>query len=167
MAAEWFGHLILPIAMKSSKHPLGRQLLNLTLVCVFLLAPAAMAVIPDQSRGMPLISGVYQVVGGNDPLFPQAYGSEWFFDFGPGMNHGAHHGNVTVSLRQNPNVRVRIMTWQAFPNQHRLLLGNAVANQPNGAFARADWQVAPDSDGVVFRRGDHMLILARPAPGVY
>lgn len=139
------------------------------IACIGLLVPAAMAGVPDQrAQSMPVISGVYQIVDGNDPLFPQEPGTEWFFDFGQGMAHGAFHGSVSVSVRQNPSVRVRIMVWQADPGQRRLLLGNTTTEVTSSrAVARADWRVSQRSNRIFLERGDHWLVLQRPAPGVY
>jgi hypothetical protein len=116
---------------------------------------------------MPRITGVYKIVAGSDPLFPAASGHEWFFDFGRGMAQGKQSGKVSVSLRRNPAVQVRIMVWQVVPKQRRLLLGNTDAEGSNRAVARADWRVTQQSDAVVLERDGHRLVLQRPEPGDY
>ncbi len=146
---------------------IGLQVRLWILVVMGVSVPVLSAAIPGHGDSMPRISGVYQVVDGNDPLFPQEAGVEWFLDFGPGMSQDMYHGNVSVSLRRNPSVRVRIMVWQADPGQRRLLLGNTAADASNRAVARADWRVSQRSGRVLLERGDHWLVLQRPAPGVY
>jgi hypothetical protein len=116
---------------------------------------------------MPRISGVYKIVAGSDPLLPAAAGHEWFFDFGRGMAQGRQSGKVSISLRRNPSVQVRIMVWQVVPKQRRLLLGNTDAEGSNRAVVRADWRVTQQSDAVVLERDGHRLVLQRPEPGDY
>lgn len=131
---------------------------------------SALADIPDRERRGPVsiqMSGIYKVASSNDPLMPMAEGVEWFMDFGRGSLEGRSSGTVSVSLRRNPRVQVRIMVWQLDERNSRLLLGNSVEGNPNQAVARADWTVVQESNHTVLSRGGHQLVLRRPAPGEY
>lgn len=119
----------------------------------------AHADIPDKSGGE--FAGMYQVVSSNDPIFPLAPKQEWFLDFGDGINSGKMSGNVAVSLRQNPNVRVRIMAWQYFPQKGKLLIGNPFHEGSTKAVERGSWQLRPASGGVILERGGYQMVLHR------
>ena len=63
--------------------------------------------VPDQSSGR--FGGIYKVTSSNDPLFPATKTREYFLDFGRGIQANKLSGSVAVSMRRNPNVKVRIM----------------------------------------------------------
>src|SRR5687768_4557243 len=69
--------------------------------------------VPDRAGGQ--FRGMYQVTASTDPIFPLRENQQWFLDFGQGIRSRVSSGSVAVSLRQNPNVRVRILAWQYFP----------------------------------------------------
>ena len=88
-------------------------------------------------------------------------------DFGNGVQAGSRSGNVAVSVRENPNVKVRIMAWQYFPDQGKILIGNPFAEGSNRAIARGVWQIKPIFNGVVFERGSYRVVLHTADPGDY
>ncbi len=122
-----------------------------------LLTQAATADIPDRHRPMPAFSGMYKVVASSDPMFPATGNKEWFLDFG--LEAGKSSGTVAVSLRENPRVRVRIMVWQAFPEQNSLVLGNQTHEGSKSAVAMANWTVQNSPQGLVFNRGTYQVVL--------
>ncbi len=116
--------------------------------------------IPDRTSGE--FKGIYQVTASTDPVFPLRENQQWFLDFGPGLRPRVSSGNVAVSLRQNPNVRVRIMAWQYFPEQGSIAIGNPYAAGSRQAVAKGVWKMSAISGGFLFQRGNYQLTL-RPA----
>lgn len=129
------------------------------------LAQTASADIPDVPNGK--FAGMYKVASSNDPIFPMASSEEWFLDFGKGMSQGRTSGNVAVSLRRNPDVKVRIMAWQYFPEKGALVIGNPYSEGSKQAVARGVWQMEPVSRGVMFQRGNYQVVLRPADPGDY
>lgn len=121
--------------------------------------------IPDSSSGA--FRGMYKVVSSNDPLFPVTATTEYFMDFGKGIQGNSMSGNVAVSMRQNPNVKVRIMAWQYFPKQGLIAIGNPYAEGSRNAVARGAWTLTGANEGVVFKRGSYQMVLHRADPGDY
>lgn len=121
--------------------------------------------IPDRERAS--LSGMYQVASSNDPLFPMDRQQEWFLDFGKGIHDGITSGKVAVSLRENPNVRVRIMVWQYFPEQRALLIGNQTAAGSGRAVARGVWTLGNDSGAIFLRTEKCTIVLKRADPDDY
>ena len=118
--------------------------------------------VPDRDRrsaNRPQLSGAYKVAASTDPFFPVAADREWFMDFGSGVTNEKSSGKVSVSLRQNPNVKVRIMVWQMFPQTGQLYLGNQFSEGSRQAVAVADWQVRNTRDGVLLERGGYQVVL--------
>ena len=115
-------------AMRS--HPFQKTL-TLFLGCAAAVSPLCGLALMTQplhaevpASGSAEFRGMYKVASSTDPIFPMESNQEWFLDFGKGVSAGTLSGNVAVSLRQNPNVKVRIMAWQYFPEQTSLLIGN-------------------------------------------
>lgn len=106
--------------------------------------------------------GMYKISASTDPIFPIQAGKEWFLDFGKGISTGKFSGNVAVSLRQNPNVKVRIMAWQYFPKQGNIMIGNPYSEGSKKAVAKGNWQMSSTSRGILFQRGSYQVVL-RPA----
>ena len=111
--------------------------------------------------------GMYQISTSTDPMFPVQTNKEWFFDFGKGISEGKFSGNVAVSLRQNPNVKVRIMAWQYFPKQGNIMIGNPYSEGSNKAVAMGNWQMSPTSRGILFERGNYQIVMRRADPRDY
>ncbi len=144
----------------------GRVIAFMSAVVFMLTVQFSRADIPDsQSSGE--FRGMYKVASSNDPIFPMQARQEWFLDFGNGISQGKFSGSVAVSLRQNPNVKVRIMAWQYFPKQGNLMIGNPYSEGSNKAVAKGVWQMSPGSDGVVFQRGNYQVVLRRADPQDY
>ena len=98
---------------------------SITLAITLVLAASAAARADDATiRPSGSLSGLYKVTSSNDPLFPASKTREYFLDFGQGIQPNRLSGNVAVSERQNPRVRVRIMAWQYFPDQRQIVIGN-------------------------------------------
>lgn len=142
----------------------------------FLAAPVATLVIafttsqlkadiPD--RPVTDLQGIYKVAASNDPLFPVNRGKEWFLDFGSGLTSTTSSGPLTVSMRRNPDVSVRMMVWQFSRDQSALMIGNQFARGSRQAVAKGVWKVSQTSDGMVLNRNGRQLILFRPEPGEY
>jgi len=127
--------------------------------------------IPDRERpsatGSPELAGMYKVAASTDPFFPERHNVEWFLDFGKGTIDQKTSGKVAVSLRQNPNVKVRIMVWQVFPQNSSLLLGNQTAEGSKQAVALADWKIRSHPKGVILQRGSYQVVLHRADPADY
>lgn len=121
--------------------------------------------IPDRSSGE--FRGMYKIASSTDPVFPCQSQQEWFLDFGDGISSAKFSGNVAVSLRQNPKVRVRIMVWQFFPKQGNILIGNPYHEGAKNAVALGNWQLRATSEGIVFERGNRRIVLRRADPGDY
>lgn len=133
---------------------------------VFLTAaPLASADIPERSPGA--FGGIYKVVASSDPIFPATKTTEFFLDFGKGIQAGKSSGSVSISMRKNPNVKVRILAWEYFPEQGSLVIGNPYAEGSRNAVARAVWKMNGVEGGVVFERGRFQLILHRADPNDY
>lgn len=122
--------------------------------------------IPDPSPRFHL-SGMYLVSESSDPMFPMHENREWFLDFGQGTTAGASSGTVAVSLRENPNVQVRIMVWQYFPEQGTLAIGNQTGRASNRAVTRGIWSIGADSQHVVLRRQNANVVLRRTGSNAY
>lgn len=127
--------------------------------------PTASADIPD--RGIPALRGMYQVSASNDPLFPMDRRQEWFLDFGKGIHNGISSGKVAVSLRENPNVSVRIMVWQYVPGERALFIGSQAAEGSGRAVTRGVWTLGTDSGTVFLLRGKCTIVLKRADPSDY
>lgn len=139
----------------------------LSLLLGFLLVPATLkADVPDRNRPVAL-AGMYKVAASNDPFFPVASDREWFMDFGTGISGEKSAGKVAVSLRQNPNVKVRVMVWQIFPGTNQLYLGNQFSEGSRGAVALADWKVSNHPKGVILERFGYQIVLNHADPGDY
>lgn len=128
-------------------------------------AVAVAADIPDPSPGR--FGGIYKVISSTDPLFPATPTSEYFLDFGRGIQADKSSGSVAVSLRRNPDVKIRIMAWQYFPAQGKIVLGNPFARGSRNAVAKGIWQMKGVSNGVVFERGNYQILLRPAAPDDY
>jgi len=112
------------------------------------------------SRGEEF-GGMYRVVSSNDPVFPMVAQQEWFLDFGQGIRPGRCSGSVAVSLRRNPNVKVRIMAWQYFPENGHMVLGNPFVGGDGKALARGAWHLWIEGKRVVFKRDNYRVTLQR------
>ena len=86
-------------------------------------------------------------------------------DFGDASRRTS--GKVAVSLRQNPNVKVRIMVWQVFPQSGSLILGNQTEEGSKSAVAVADWRITNITEGVLLERGNYQVVLHRADPADY
>lgn len=150
---------------------------NLILPVIGILTPLlgfALVYVPAQSAiaelpapGSAEFRGMYKVAASTDPIFPMQESQQWFLDFGNGISAGSLSGNVAVSLRQNPNVKVRIMVWQYFPQEGSLLIGNPYEEGSNKAVAKGVWKLQATSQGVIFHRGGYEVVLERVLPGEY
>ena len=137
----------------------------ISLAGALLFSAARASDVPD--RGSYRFHGIYKVSSSNDPMFPAAPGREYFLDFGKGIHDGKWSGSVAVSLRQNPNVQVRILAWQYFPDRGVLVIGNPYAEGSRQAVVKAAWHMSGADGGVVLERGNHTVSLRRPPPGDY
>lgn len=111
----------------------------------------------------PRMEGIYQVVASSDPLFPLQNQQEWFLDFGKGVTAGKLSGTVAVSLRKNPNVRVRLMAWQYFPRETALVMGNPYQEGSRQAVAAGTWQLRTSGKQLDLQRDGFRVILRRAA----
>ncbi|HEX7260799.1 MAG TPA: hypothetical protein VF258_03205 [Luteolibacter sp.] len=118
--------------------------------------------IPARTPGE--FKGIYQVTASTDPIFPLHENQEWFLDFGQGIRPQITSGSVAVSLRQNPNVRVRIMAWQYFPGQGSIALGNPYASGSRQAVAKGVWKMSAISGGFIFKRDNYQVVLSPADP---
>ncbi len=134
------------------------------LVTFFPLSPLV-ADIPDGSREG--FRGIYKVISSSDPMFPATVDREYFLDFGKGIQAGKLSGSVAISMRQNPNVKVRIMAWQYFPKQGSMVIGNPYSEGSTKAVARGIWRMTGAEKGVLFERGNYQVVLRRAEPGEY
>lgn len=132
-----------------------------------ILSTAAMATadIPDPSAGR--FGGLYKVTASTDPMFPATRTNEYFLDFGQGIQAGRASGSVAVSIRRNPHVKVRIMAWQYFPDQGKILIGNPYAEDSRNAVAKGAWRMRGISNGVIFERGSYQIVLQHADPNDY
>lgn len=139
---------------------LGRLFACLS-AAVFALSSAASADVPDQPPAR--FGGVYKISSSSDPILPATAKREYFLDFGT----GGRSGNVAVSVRENPNVKVRIMAWQYFPDRREILIGNPFAEGSNRAVARGVWRIKPVFNGVILDRGGYRVVLQTADPADY
>jgi hypothetical protein len=110
---------------------------------------------------------MYKVAASSDPMFPMSETREYFLDFGKGIQAGKLSGSVAVSMRQNPKVQVRVMAWQYFPEQGKLVIGNPYSASSRNAVVRAMWDMRGDNNGVALNRLGYQLVLHRADPGDY
>lgn len=125
-------------------------------------SPAHDPVPAERHSQLSTLSGMYKIVTATDPMFPGHDSQEWFLDFGKGMTTGKLSGTVAVSMRQNPNVRVRILVWQMLPAEGTLRIGNQTAQGSGQAVLRGEWRMSRAHSGLVLQRGDFHALL-RPA----
>lgn len=130
------------------------------------MSATALADIPDAPRSNQF-GGIYKVFSSTDPLFPATPTREYFLDFGKGIQMHKFSGNVAVSERRNPKVRVRIMAWQYFPDQGRIVLGNPFAEGSRNAVAKGTWRMRGVSNGFLFERGNYQIVLQTADPKDY
>ena len=97
-------------------------------------------------------------------MFPMTRGREWFLDFGKGVPAGKTYGSVIVSLRENPNLKIRILVWQYFPENGTLVIGNPTEPGSKQAVARAIWKIQCSRSGVRLQRGQQQVTLRRADP---
>ncbi len=148
------------------KHRLAKSIAVIfTTAAITFSANHVSADIPDQR--VSSLNGIYKVAASNDPLFPVNQGKEWFLDFGSGMTSITSSGPLTVSMRRNPDVSVRMMVWQFSREQSALMIGNQFERGSRQAVAKGVWKVSETEDGMVLDRGGARLILFRPEPGEY
>jgi hypothetical protein len=110
---------------------------------------------------------MYEVISSTDPIFPMREQRTWFLDFGKGTSSGDHSGTVAISLRQNPNVKSRIMVWQYFPEKGALLIGNQFERGSRKAVAKGVWSVGADENHVVMKRNSASVVLRKANPSDY
>lgn len=120
---------------------------------------------PDPSPGR--LGGIYKVTSSTDPLFPATPTREYFLDFGRGIQPDKLSGSVAVSMRQNPNVKVRIMAWQYFPDREKIVLGNPYAEGSRNAVVTGAWRMRGTSNGVIFERENYRVVLHHADPMDY
>lgn len=135
----------------------------LMFIGMVVVCPGTAAASPTH-QPRPLLSGMYQVTAATDPIFPGGDGREWFLDFGRGLADGKTSGTVAVSMRQNPNVRVRILVWQYHPESGHLKLGNQTAEGERRAVLAAEWKLTRGSSGLILQRGDYQAVLVAAGP---
>jgi len=110
---------------------------------------------------------MYKITSSTDPMFPATPTAEFFLDFGRGIQPKKLAGTVAVSMRQNPDVKVRIMVWQYFPDQGTIVIGNSGPEGSRTAVVRGAWRMRDSSNDVVFERGTYRLVLHRADPKDY
>jgi hypothetical protein len=103
--------------------------------------------------------GFYKVVSSTDPIVPATETHEYFFDFGRGLQSGKLSGSVAISVRENPNVKVRMLVWQYFPETGKMVIGNPYAEGSRKAVAMGAWQMKGLPNGVLFERGSYQIVL--------
>lgn len=130
-------------------------------------ASPSRADVPDGHRSSLSLNGMYKVAASNDPFFPVATGREWFMDFNSGITGEKSSGSVAVSLRQNPNVKVRIMVWQVFPGTNELFLGNQFSEGSRKAVSVAQWRASNSGESLVLERHGFRIVLNRADPADY
>jgi hypothetical protein len=143
----------------------GRLVALMSVVVFILSVQITSADIPDSASGE--FRGMYKVRSSTDPIFPMQANQEWFLDFGKGITASKMSGSVAVSLRENPNVKVRIMSWQYFPKQAAMVIGNPYAEGSRQAVAKGVWQMTATSSGIVWQRGNYQIVLHRADPRDY
>ena len=137
-------------------------LVGAVLLC---FTPSVRADVPDASPAS--FGGIYKVTSSTDPIFPATAACEFFLDFGRGIQADRLNGSVAVSMRVNPSVKVRMFSWQYFPEQGKILIGNPYAEGSRKAVAMGAWKMTGISNGVVFERGNYQVVLQRAEPGDY
>lgn len=144
-----------------------RRFVGAVALAVASSTPTLLAVdLPDApSMRSTGLGGYYKIAASNDPLFPGGDGREWFFDFGDGVRNGRSSGTVAVSVRQNPNVRVRLLVWQVFPENGTLVIGNQTEEGSKRAVALARWTIGRTATGVSLQRGGYQVSLQRASAG--
>ena len=138
--------------------------LSIAVICMITLQISSADVLNKPSGEF---RGMFKITSSTDPTFPLQTNREWFLDFGNGISSGKFSGSVAVSLRQNPNVKIRIMAWQYFPKQGNILIGNPYSEGSNKAVAMGIWQMRPTSEGFLFERGSYQMVLSRADPRDY
>lgn len=111
--------------------------------------------------------GLYKITTSSDPIFPATKTNEYFLDFGKGVQAGKTSGSVAVSIRRNPNVSVRVMVWQYFPEQAKILIGTPADDGSRMAVAKGAWIMRGITNGVIFQRGSYQVVLQRADPNDY
>lgn len=134
-------------------------------VSILSTSDIAVADVADSPAGQ--FRGIYKVISSNDPIFPATATREYFLDFGKGVEAGKLSGSVAVSMRENPNVKVRIMAWQYFPKQGSIVIGNPFAEGSRQAVAKGIWEMKGAENGVVFKRANYQVVLRRADPNDY
>lgn len=119
----------------------------------------------DSSSSSSRFGGLYKVSSSTDPSIPATETLEYFFDFGRVIQAGKLSGNVAISVRQNPDVKVRMMAWQYFPETGKIVIGNRYAEGSRKALALGAWQMKGISNGVLLERGGYQVVLHRAAAG--
>lgn len=137
----------------------------LLVACFLFSAPYLRADVPDGSSGR--FGGLYKVTSSNDPIFPATRTDEYFLDFGQGFGADRPGGRVAVSIRRNPKVSVRILSWQYFPEQGKILIGTPAADGSRRVVARGAWSMRGIPNGVIFQRGNYQVVLTRADPKDY
>jgi hypothetical protein len=132
-----------------------------------LLVSAARADVPDGQRVPVPFQGVYKVKSSNDPAFIVSPACEYFLDFGRGQDGGKPAGSVAVSVRVNPNVKVRILSWEYFPDKNLLLIGSPFAHGSRNAVAIGAWRLRGSGESLVFSRERCKVLLVRADPRDY
>ena len=132
-----------------------------------LILSSVRADVPDLPRPPVAFHGVYKVKASNDPAFIVSPEREYFLDFGRGMDGGKPAGSVAVSVRVNPNVKVRIFSWQYVPEKNLLLIGSPFAHGSRNAVAVGAWQLRGTGESIVLHRERCKVLLVRADPKDY
>jgi|GEM_PF-6600054 len=147
-------------ARTTRPQPFRRHCLWLVLA-LFWVPTAAGGAAPAGAQAPP--QGLYRVGSSTDPAFPLEGGQEWFLDFGRGG--GKSSGSLALTLRQNPNLRVRLLVWQFFPDSATLRIGRQSAKPSQQAVLPTDWQLVPSAAGsLLLRRGGFQFMLLPASP---
>lgn len=128
---------------------------------IFSAAVTVRADVSDTDIGTGRFGGFYKVVSSTDPSVPATETHEYFFDFGRGIQAGKLSGSVAISVRQNPNIKVRMLVWQYFPETGKMVIGNPYAEGSRKAVALGAWQMKGLLNGVLFARGSYQIVLHR------
>jgi len=70
---------------------------------------------------------------------------------------------VAVSVRENPNVRVRILVWQLYRENGTLVIGNQTEEGSKSAVPLASFQVSSLPSGLLLERNNYQISLQRAA----
>jgi len=160
--------LALPLALPIRREPIARGRAWLVLGLLWLGLGAAAAQVPGGAAAQvpaaaPLLRGLYRVAASTDGFFPVDGGQEWFLDFGRGTEPSS--GRLALTLRQNPNLRVRLLVWQFTPERATLRIGRESARQPGHALAPTSWQLTRGTAGsLVLRRAEGQTTLVPATP---